>query len=279
MISIVIPLYNKEKTIRRTIESVLQQTFGDFEIVVVNDGSTDSSLQVVNQITDSRIRLYSKENEGVSKARNFGIGMANGEWLLFLDADDLLYPNALMEMSEILTNYPEANLVAGNWDIHMPSGEVQKGCISMDYGVIKEPFKLMWKGMWNVRLGAFLVKRSCCIAINGFHEVMTIGEDTHFEKLLLLQNEVVYHNVNLMMYDQAYSSLSSQRKPFYRHIENYFLFPKTDKYLCYIEADMLFKHFFRGFIRRDLSFSYNLLKKYWKKIPFMFYVEFIKIFR
>ena len=71
--SIIIPLYNKEKFIENTIQSVLGQSFEDFELIVVNDGSTDTSLELVNKLKDKRIKTYSISNAGVSKARNFGI--------------------------------------------------------------------------------------------------------------------------------------------------------------------------------------------------------------
>ena len=88
MISVVIPLYNKEKQIKRTLQSVLTQTFQDFEIVIVNDGSTDNSTIEVEKIKDSRIRLIHQENAGVSAARNKGIEEAKYELIAFLDADD-----------------------------------------------------------------------------------------------------------------------------------------------------------------------------------------------
>ena len=83
--SVVIPLYNKAECVRQTIESVLAQTIGDFEIVVIDDGSKDSSASVVQSINDNRIRLIQQENQGVSVARNTGISNAKGEIVVFLD--------------------------------------------------------------------------------------------------------------------------------------------------------------------------------------------------
>ena len=96
MISIIIPLYNKATSIKRTIHSVLSQSYTDFELIIINDGSTDNSAEIVNkQFYDKRIRYIYQDNAGVSSARNRGIKEAIGEWILFLDADDVLYPNAL----------------------------------------------------------------------------------------------------------------------------------------------------------------------------------------
>lgn len=92
LVSVIIPAYNAEKTIESTIHSVLTQTYQHFEIIVVNDGSTDSTITVVKSIKDKRIRLYSQKNKGPSAARNFGVKKAKGKYIAFLDADDEFLP-------------------------------------------------------------------------------------------------------------------------------------------------------------------------------------------
>ena len=114
MISVVIPLYNKESSIKDTLHSVLSQNFNDFEVVIVNDGSTDNSVDVVKTIKDSRIRLIEQKNGGPSKARNTGILNAKGDWIVLLDADDQLLPNALNTFSIAILNYPEVDIVDAN---------------------------------------------------------------------------------------------------------------------------------------------------------------------
>ena len=88
LFSIIIPLYNKEKTVKRTLQSILTQSYRDFEVVVVDDGSKDKSYEVVKSIADNRVKLFSKTNGGVSSARNFGLQKAQGKWTMFFDADD-----------------------------------------------------------------------------------------------------------------------------------------------------------------------------------------------
>lgn len=107
MFSIVIPLYNKELSIRRTITSVLDQSFDDFEIIVINDGSSDNSRYVVEAFQDKRIRLIDTENRGVSSARNRGIAEANFQWIVFLDADDIWQSFHLTTLSGMIQRFPE----------------------------------------------------------------------------------------------------------------------------------------------------------------------------
>ena len=83
MISIVIPLYNKEQQIGKTLESVFAQSFQDYEVVIVNDGSTDKSVEIVEGMADKRIRLINQKNSGVSAARNKGIQESRGEYIAF----------------------------------------------------------------------------------------------------------------------------------------------------------------------------------------------------
>lgn len=105
--SIVIPLYNKEKDILKTLQSVFLQTHSNFEIIIVNDGSTDASEEVIKTLVDERIRYFSKHNEGVALTRNFGVTKATFEHIVFLDADDYWYPNHLQNINTLIERYPK----------------------------------------------------------------------------------------------------------------------------------------------------------------------------
>lgn len=115
--SIIIPLYNKEKFIENTIQSVLSQTFTDFEIIVVNDGSTDKSEEKLLQFKDPRIQYFSKENQGVSIARNFGIEKAQSNFIAFLDADDYWYPDFLDTMHQYCIRFPKQKIFSAAIEI------------------------------------------------------------------------------------------------------------------------------------------------------------------
>ncbi|MFL2623645.1 MAG: glycosyltransferase family 2 protein [Flavobacteriaceae bacterium] len=110
--SIIIPLYNKEKFIEKTIQSALNQTFLDFELIIVNDGSTDGSLELVKVFKDRRIKIYTIPNGGVSKARNFGIQKANANLIALLDADDLWKSSHLEELYNLRNAHPNCGLYA-----------------------------------------------------------------------------------------------------------------------------------------------------------------------
>ena len=104
-ITVIIPVYNGEKTISETLESVLKQTYNNFEIVIVNDGSTDTTQVILNDYAeqDSRIKVISQKNSGVSAARNNGIVHSEGKYVCFLDADDMYSKTFLEKMYEKIT--------------------------------------------------------------------------------------------------------------------------------------------------------------------------------
>ncbi len=114
LISVVIPVYNGEKTIPETIQSVLEQTWTDWEIIVINDGSTDSTLEIVNGMDAPQLKVFSYANGGVSASRNRGIALAKGEYIAFLDADDLWTSDKLEAQFKALQDHPEA-VLAYSW--------------------------------------------------------------------------------------------------------------------------------------------------------------------
>jgi glycosyltransferase involved in cell wall biosynthesis len=114
-VSVIIPCHNTAKYLGEAIESVLAQTYPNFEIIVVDDGSTDDTPQVVKSFDDKRIRYVYQENKGLAAARNTGICHSRGQYLTFLDADDTFLPDKLMVQTTFLKNYPEIGLVAGGY--------------------------------------------------------------------------------------------------------------------------------------------------------------------
>jgi len=137
LISIVIPLYNKERFIKETLDSVFNQSFTDYEIIIVNDGSTDSSVFIVNAIEDQRITVLSNQNKGVSHARNFGISKANSDLIALLDGDDLWEPNHLENLYNLYEKFPDCGLYATAYNKKYFNGEKIKASYN---GLAKEYF-------------------------------------------------------------------------------------------------------------------------------------------
>lgn len=115
--SVIIPLYNKEAFIEDTIKSVLNQSFQDFEVIIIDDGSTDNSLDLVQQFTDSRIFIIQQFNKGASSARNTAIDYSKSEYIVLLDADDFWYKDHLFELKKCITLFDKAVLYCNNYKI------------------------------------------------------------------------------------------------------------------------------------------------------------------
>lgn len=115
--SVIIPLYNKELYVRKTLESVISQTFRDYEIIVIDDGSTDNSLAVAKRVLEGidNCKVLTQMNAGVSIARNNGIAASSGEYICLLDADDWWEPTFLEEMDKLIKDYPNAGLYCTNY--------------------------------------------------------------------------------------------------------------------------------------------------------------------
>lgn len=162
MISIVIPLYNKEPIIEKTMMSVLSQDYSDFEVVVVDDGSTDNSVEKIEAIHDSRIRLIRQENGGPSKARNTGVKNAKGEWVLFLDADDELEPNSLAYFANLTKKFSEIKFFCAPFYVSIGGHK----SLSFQYvdGIVKDPFYEFCIRRVMPRTGSFICSRELCLA-------------------------------------------------------------------------------------------------------------------
>lgn len=175
MFSVVIPLYNKELSIQNTILSVLNQSYQNFEIVVINDGSTDSSVDAVKSINDERVRIIHQENQGVSAARNRGIEEAKYEWVAFLDGDDLWENNHLEEVNKMMTVFPNEKVYVTSFeysDKRVMYKHKREDSIFKIENYFKEAIRenLMWTSI-------VVVHKSCFDAIGFFNQILVRGED------------------------------------------------------------------------------------------------------
>ena len=186
MVSVVIPLYNKEKSVRATLESVRAQSYTDWECIVVDDGSTDKSLEVAEQfkILDLRFKVLSQQNAGVSAARNAGIMAAKGEYVAFLDGDDLWDKDFLKELARLMEDYPGKSIYG-------------IGCEKMFGDKIpdEEEGKTYYRGesRWGWNTMAYTGSSACvnkkdAIEVGLFDTHMTHGEDYDLWWHLQLKN-------------------------------------------------------------------------------------------
>lgn len=116
-ISVIIPVYNAEKYLRKCIESVLNQTFGDFELLLVDDGSPDHSGEICDEYAqkDSRVHVFHKPNGGTANARNYGLDHSQGDYVAFIDNDDYVEPTYLGDMYSAMTHYDVDLVCCGAW--------------------------------------------------------------------------------------------------------------------------------------------------------------------
>ncbi|MDD3595651.1 glycosyltransferase family 2 protein [Sulfuricurvum sp.] len=204
MISIVIPLYNKEADIASTLKSVLAQTYQDFEIIVIDDGSTDNSTTEVKKFNDSRIRLISQFNAGVSAARNRGIEEAQFNYIAFLDADDEWLPEYLSVIYSLITKYPNCNVYATSYTIQNNSSstmvQLQGLSFSSPDGILDNYFSVATKNLPPLWTSAVCAKKESLQNIGGFPIGIKSGEDLLTWAKLSIHNGIAYSKQNMSIY-------------------------------------------------------------------------------
>jgi len=194
MISVVIPLYNKSLTIGNTISSVLNQSCQDFEVVIVDDGSTDNSVEVVNQyVSDSsKIRLFHQANQGVCAARNKGVYESKGEFVAFLDADDLWHPRYLELMNNMIKDKPDAGMYcsAGFYSRYDGKGKLLR--IANKYPKPSQHIDFFENPVVFSHTSATVVSKEKFLKVGGFVEGMKCCEDMRTFRILALYYPVMY---------------------------------------------------------------------------------------
>ena len=222
MVSVIVPVYNAEKFIKRCIDSILCQSYKDFELILINDGSKDNSLDIIQKYaeTDQRIKVISQKNKGVAGARNSGLNAATGEYFLFVDADDWIESDAIEKLlaaadcdTDIVfcqsdnadsskTVVREENVIYEVWDQNRQQLEFMQ-------------HKRMTGMLWNK-----LIKRSLAEGVS-FNEKTGYGEDAEFlwqilkkSQKMVVTNEILYHHVlentsisHLSFSDKKYSAI------------------------------------------------------------------------
>lgn len=206
--SVIIPLYNKAPYVRKTVESVIVQTYVDWELIIVDDCSTDGGGDVVANITDSRIRLIRLEkNGGVGAARNRGVSESTSPFICFLDADDWWEPTFLEEMARLIAEFPDAGIYGTNYTIiNETKHKTRVAQIGVENGFEKGYInycqvyaKTMNMPLWT---GAVCIPRNVFDEMHGFPKGIKLGEDFMLWIHIALKHKVVLLNKPLSNYNQ-----------------------------------------------------------------------------
>ncbi len=174
LVSVVMCVYNDERYLGKSIESILKQTFTDFELIIVDDGSTDKTAAILDSIKqkDSRIKVFHKENTGTTASANFGISKARGKYIARLDSDDISYPNRLQTEVEILEHNSDVGLIGGGADMIDQDGNI----IGTRNIITKNPKRtLLFRNIFQQ--SDVMFRKSVFEALGGYREKFKNGED------------------------------------------------------------------------------------------------------
>lgn len=263
LISVIIPTFNRAVTLPETIKSVFEQSCGNWELVIIDDGSNDNTKTVIlKYLEDNRVKYYYQENQGVSAARNFGVEMATGDYIIFLDSDDIFYPDLIQSVYDV---QPEKyDLIC--W-------QVQK---------VIDGNKHVWKanklgGMYNFITATFFpgsicYKRQLFINAGGFDPKIKFGENYELG-IRISENpnlKIKLINRKFLLYDIQSSARTSNslsnRIPSHlhqlrKHLSKYNRFPREKAELLYIIGHLLEK---KGRVKTARAFY----KKAFYQYPF-----------
>ena len=210
-VSVVIPLYNKAPHVERAIRSVLGQTWTAFELIVVDDGSTDEGAAIVESLGDKRIRLIRQTNQGVSAARNRGISAANTEWIGFLDADDEWAPEFLQTVLSARVRCPTAKLIGSAYSVVDKAGRAERlrfENVPNDVGLINNWFEAAIKHN-PICPSSVLIKKEVFDLLGGFPVDLRRGEDEFMWcKIALAYDLAFVHDALVTRYRDAVNRTS-----------------------------------------------------------------------
>ncbi|AFY50939.1 putative glycosyltransferase [Nostoc sp. PCC 7524] len=272
LVSVIIPVFNGEKTIRKTLDSILSQTLKDLEIIVINDGSSDSTEEIVKNISDERLQIFSYPNAGLPASRNRGVSHANSEFISFIDADDIWTQNKLeSQLKSILAS--ESAAVSYSWTDYIDeNGKIVKsGRRVTNVGDVYS--KLLISNFLENGSNP-LIRRSALATVGGFDESLTAAEDwdmwlrlaAHYDFVIVPEVQILYRiSLNSMS-----TNLKRQESASLIVIERAFSEPKAlalqhlkKRSLAYLYRYLTFKALEANPAQQN---SYLALKFLWKCI-------------
>ncbi len=259
MFSVIIPLFNKQISIKTTLLCALNQSFGDFEIIVVNDGSTDKSTDEVQEVmlTDPRIRLINNKKGGVSKTRNEGIKVAKYDYIAFLDADDYWSPEYLTEQAKMIQEFPEAAMWGLSWKDLIQNQKIShKQKIALGFrGLIRDYWQRELHLFWT---SAIVLHKSVFDKVGLFDERINYGEDQDMWYRIILHYPVAFYNNAQAYYNQdAENRLMRHKMPNLKLCLPYYI----GKYNSYYETHPDFIRYSIPFVQGTLDPTILGIKK------------------
>lgn len=251
-VSVVIPVFNKERYLRRAMDSVLGQTFGDFELIVVDDGSTDSSLVVAQSYDDARVIVIHQHNAGAGAARNRGISAARAGLVAFLDGDDAWAPSFLERMIGLVDQFPGAGLYCAPYQFVEPGGGwVKPSWIGVpSSGGLPSYFRSVALGDQVATASSVCVPREVLGQLGGFSRER-LGEDQDMWARIALHHPVVAMNSEALAYYYRdaqgrvmHTGLADDELPYSKRLHRALLAgdvpeSKRSDVMLYIEAGLL----------------------------------------
>lgn len=211
--SVVIPVYNKVTTLARTLRSVFNQSYADFEVIAIDDGSSDGSLLVLQDFAAkySKLRVVSQQNSGVSVARNRGVQESNGEWIAFLDADDVWLSKFLEVMHRLIESCPKARMVGSNFYI-LQARKIFCMKNSFRDGYI-DFFRWWTPQKIPFHTSGHCIRRDVFLEVGGYNERLSFYEDAELMFRVAFANAVAATPQPLAVYTDDSRERASKVKP------------------------------------------------------------------
>lgn len=271
LISIILPVYNSEKTIAETLDSIFNQTYKNYEVIIVNDGSTDKSNEVIRDKIKNRlnIKYFINENHGVSYSRNFAIKNSIGNKICFIDSDDLYHPNFLEEMLKISQKHEDNLIICGYTNFNKSESNVllKSDFQSSKFNEIIEKLQPngLFNQLWNKLFTSAIIKDNNIL----FDEKISIAEDLKFVLKYLKANESVYYlNKPLYKYRISKSGLGFRFRTDSNQIKLNLVKEIEDIYIsCNYDNTYVLKSYVKQYFSylANISNKKNLLSKEQKK--------------
>lgn len=269
--SVVIPLYNKAEHIENTIKSVFDQTFTDYEIIVINDESTDEGEALIRRLNDKRIQIFNQKNQGVSVARNLGIEKSKGKLIAFLDADDYWFPTHLEELAHLYNKLPNCGIYCSRYKIKTTKNHFQTpyyytidqsfSGIVKDYFASNIPFRITWTS-------SLAIPKEILKTFGGFTPNVTNGQDLELWTKIAIQYPVAITDTITALYNNDIVESLAKKNIGSMNLMDFEQFkiteqenPSLKKFLDLYRIEYGFKYYVSGYKDKSLFYLKNVDKQ------------------